>query len=70
MNHIYYHGLEIGAQVVVFGHTHIPSCELQEGIWLLNPGSPSLPRIGSQGSFIVLEAGNGVFKPEVMGLEI
>jgi putative phosphoesterase len=68
LNHIYYYSLEIGAQVVVFGHTHVPCCEFQGGIYLLNPGSPSLPRIGQQGSFIMLEVGSGIFKPEVMSL--
>ena len=28
-----------GVQAALFGHTHIPFCEQQEGIWLLNPGS-------------------------------
>lgn len=28
-----------GVQAALFGHTHIPLCEQQEGIWLLNPGS-------------------------------
>lgn len=70
LNHIYYYGLEKGVQVVVFGHTHVPCCDFQGGIWLLNPGSPSLPRIGYQGSFIMLEAESGLLKPEVIGLEV
>lgn len=28
-----------GAQVVCFGHTHIPFCEYRQGILLINPGS-------------------------------
>ncbi len=66
LNHIYYYGLERGAQVVVFGHTHVPCCELQGGICLLNPGSPSLPRLGYHGSFIILEAESGILNPEVI----
>lgn len=29
------------AQVLLFGHTHIPLCEWQNGLWLLNPGTCS-----------------------------
>ena len=29
---------EIGADVAVFGHTHIPRMEFVNGIWLVNPG--------------------------------
>ncbi len=37
-DNIYYRGKELGASVVMFGHTHIPLCEENEGMWLLNPG--------------------------------
>lgn len=30
-----------GCDAVLFGHTHIPCCEYEEGIYLLNPGSSS-----------------------------
>lgn len=32
------------AGMVISGHTHIPLLEREEGIVLLNPGSPSLPK--------------------------
>ena len=35
---IYYRGMELGAEVVMFGHTHIPLCECEDDMWLLNPG--------------------------------
>ena len=28
-----------GAQAVLFGHTHIPYCEYEDGLWIVNPGS-------------------------------
>lgn len=43
-------GLELtcaGASVVVSGHTHVSRAELAEGVWRVNPGSPSEPRGGS-----------------------
>lgn len=30
---------EAGTQVAVFGHTHVPYCEREGGLWLVNPGS-------------------------------
>ncbi|MEG2421097.1 MAG: metallophosphoesterase family protein [Oscillospiraceae bacterium] len=29
----------LGAEVLLFGHTHIPCCDLQPPLWILNPGS-------------------------------
>lgn len=34
-----YAAREAGAQVALFGHTHIPFCEQFGGLWLLNPGA-------------------------------
>lgn len=52
-------GLKLGVQVVVFGHTHLPLVETIQGILLVNPGSPSLPRGGFQPSFGILELQRG-----------
>lgn len=38
-----------------FGHTHVPFHEDYDGIQLINPGSLSRPRDGSNGSFAVLD---------------
>lgn len=38
---------ELGAKVIVTGHTHVKVLEEKEGIILLNPGSPSIPKDGS-----------------------
>ena len=33
-------GRQAGANVVLFGHTHIPFCEqMEDGMWVMNPGS-------------------------------
>lgn len=34
-----YTALEAGAQLALFGHTHMAFCEEQDGLWLLNPGA-------------------------------
>lgn len=49
-------GLERGADIVMFGHTHTPFLEVGEDITLLNPGSVSYPRQkGRQPSYMILE---------------
>lgn len=40
-NSIYYRGKEVGADIVLFGHSHIPIIEEYDGIVLMNPGSIS-----------------------------
>lgn len=44
-----------GAEVVVFGHTHVSLVREQSGILLVNPGSPRFPRGQALGSAAVLE---------------
>lgn len=38
--------LELGVEVVLFGHSHISQIIYEEGIWFVNPGSPVLARDG------------------------
>lgn len=45
---------ELECNVVCFGHTHVACNEVYEGIHLINPGSPSRPRDGSNGSCALL----------------
>ena len=53
-------GIEIGADVVVFGHTHIPYCENTGKILLLNPGSAKMTQ-----TFGVIEIENDKIKAAV-----
>ena len=55
-----------GAQVALFGHTHLPLCESREGIQLFNPGSLNVPRSG-RGSYGVITLQEG--KPSFEVLE-
>ena len=51
-------GVELRADMVIFGHTHKAYCEKIDGIWLLNPGSPSYPRSSSAAyAVITISAG-------------
>jgi len=35
---------ELGADIVLYGHTHRPEVACHEGVWVVNPGSISSPR--------------------------
>ncbi len=42
------------AKVLLRGHTHIPKIEKKEGVYIINPGSLSLPKGGFPKSFATL----------------
>lgn len=49
-------GKSQGADIVMYGHTHLPLISHREGITVLNPGSMSYPRQeGRKPSFIMME---------------
>ena len=47
------------ADVVVYGHTHVPDISWHDGILLINPGSPSYPRQNSKKGLVVLHLEKG-----------
>ncbi|MEA1962101.1 MAG: metallophosphoesterase [Bacillota bacterium] len=55
LNRLFYRGREMGAEAVVFGHTHTPLIEKTDGLWLINPGSPSRARIPGQGTYAMIK---------------
>ena len=52
-----YHG-----KIYISGHTHIPSLKVQNGIIYANPGSISLPRNGSEISYMIFDNNKLVIK--------
>lgn len=49
-------GLELGAHIAMYGHTHMPRIDLDGEIWTINPGSISRPRQeGRKPSYIIME---------------
>jgi len=60
---------ELGADVVIYGHTHIHQCILEENILILNPGSPVKPRGGNAPSLAVLELDGAKIKAEILQLD-
>ena len=47
------------AQIVVFGHSHIPLNEAADGIRIFNPGSPTDRRRQPRGTFGMLDIDDG-----------
>lgn len=43
-NNLIYRAMELEADLVLYGHTHIPLFFEESGIKIMNPGSPSFPR--------------------------
>lgn len=54
MNSLIYRAVENNAEIVLFGHTHIPYHEIIDNIHFINPGSISKPVL-SKKSFCILE---------------
>lgn len=56
------------ARVVVFGHSHIPRLEDEDGLLLLNPGSPTDKRRQPDHTFALLRVEDGEARAEVLPL--
>jgi putative phosphoesterase len=53
---------------VVYGHTHAPQVELHEGVWILNPGSPTERRRAPARTMLELRIVRGRILPELFEL--
>jgi uncharacterized protein len=56
------------ARIVVFGHSHIPWLEDEDGLLLLNPGSPTDRRRQPEHTFALLRAEDGEVTAELLTL--
>ncbi len=57
---------ENNCSAVIFGHTHVPVYEEYSGIYLLNPGSLTRPRDGSQGSYGIITTTESTFAASII----
>ena len=57
-----------GCDAVVYGHTHVPQVERHEGVWILNPGSPTERRSAPEHSMLVLDVDAGAIRPTLVTL--
>lgn len=49
-----YRAQELDCKAVLFGHTHRPAYEETDGLYLVNPGSLTFPRDGTDGSYAII----------------
>lgn len=56
LDNITYRAEELGADIVMYGHTHVPCLKEINGITILNPGSLERPRqAGNEPTYMVME---------------
>ena len=55
---------ELGVDIVLYGHTHVSLITYEDGIWFVNPGSPSISRDGFN-SVAIIEIKNGKINPGI-----
>jgi uncharacterized protein len=55
-------------QAVIYGHTHVPQIEQHDGVWILNPGSPTERRKAPERSMLELEIEREVVHPTFVPL--
>jgi putative phosphoesterase len=56
---------EQSADILLFGHTHIPELIINDRFYLLNPGSTSEPRADSDGSYAIIEIDESRIRPRI-----
>lgn len=44
-----------GAQIALYGHTHVPYNKYHDGLYVMNPGSLALPRDSSRAGYGLIE---------------
>ena len=59
-------GSEPRPDAIAFGHSHQPAVERRDGIWLLNPGSPTDRRRQPSFSFLHVEVDGMELRPELV----
>ncbi len=55
------------ADIVLFGHTHVAKTEYAEGVYFVNPGSPTCPREG-RSSYAVIDIEPTGIRPIIINL--
>ncbi len=58
LTNLKFRAITAGAQVALFGHTHVYFKEISENILFLNPGSPSYPRFGDKKGYVIFDTNN------------
>lgn len=48
-------GEKENADIILYGHTHISKIEMLNGMWVINPGSISMPKDFNKGTYGIME---------------
>ena len=57
-----------GCAAVVYGHTHMPQVDLVDGVWILNPGSPTERRRAPSRTMLELRVDDDKIVPDLIGV--
>jgi putative phosphoesterase len=57
-----------GCGAIVYGHSHLPQREFVDGVWILNPGSPTERRRAPSRTMLDLVVEHGRIVPELVDL--
>ena len=57
-----------GCDAILYGHTHRPQVDRHDGVWILNPGSPTERRTSPFRAMLLLEIAGGTVSPELVRL--
>ena len=55
ITNLVYRGMQEDARIILFGHTHVPYLEATDNLLIMNPGSLTRPRDGSDGSYGIIQ---------------
>ncbi len=48
--------------VLIYGHTHVPLFEERDGVFYMNPGSLTMPKMGSYHGYMLIEGSRFIWK--------
>jgi uncharacterized protein len=57
-----------GCDAIVYGHTHLPEVSRDDGVWILNPGSPTERRRAPTRAMLVLTVDGSAIRPQAVDL--
>ena len=58
--------IELNCDALLYGHTHVPQYASRDGITVLNPGSPALPRGGYKPSCALMQIDGGHIRANII----
>jgi putative phosphoesterase len=57
-----------GCDAIVYGHTHVPEVSRDDGVWILNPGSPTERRRAPTRAMLLLTVDRDAIEPVAVDL--